>query len=165
MNTDSVRSHWFFLVAPIVLMVDTSVSLSNRGSIDRLIEAGLLFDLVVLVPSLYWLCYRRKGRFALVRAAALACLGVWLALKLVPEAERELVAYVAPLRYVGLAALLLLEVTVVLAIYRSVFKGDTVEQAARQAPAEMPPWVARLLAIEARLWRGLWQRLTRLFRR
>lgn len=124
---------------------------------DRLVEAGLLFDLVVVIPCLYWACYRSRGRRAAVRAAAFACLGIWVALKLVPEAERDLLNYVAPLRYVGLAALVWLELVVVVALYRAVFKGGTVEHAAAQAPPEMPPWVAKLLAMEAAFWLRVWR--------
>ena len=165
MNSQAVRTHWFFWVAPLVLAVDFYVALSARGAIDRLVEAGLLFDLFVLLPVLYWFCYRHRGRPTLVRAAALACSGIWLALKLVPEPERELLVYVAPLRYVGLAVLVWLEVVLVVAIYRSVFKGGSVEQAVSQASAVMPPWVARLLAIEARFWLKVWGVIKRLLGR
>jgi|CXWL01.1.fsa_nt_gi hypothetical protein len=163
MNTNTLRLHWFFVIAPLIVAVDLYVGLSTRGEIGRLIEAGLLFDLVVLVPSLYWLCYRQRGKKAVIKAAALACLGIWAALRLVPESERELLNYVAPLRYVGLAALAWLELVVVLAIYKAVFKGASVAQAASQAPKDMPPWVAKLLAIEANFWLKVWALLKRAF--
>jgi hypothetical protein len=162
MNTNPLRLHWFFIVAPLILAMDLYMGLSARGEIDRLLEAGLLFDLVVLVPSLYWLCYRQRGKKAAIKAAALACLGIWAALKLVPEPERDLLNYVAPLRYVGLAALIWLEVVVVFAIYKAVFKGDSVAAAVSRAPADMPPWVARLLAIEANIWLKVWGVIKRL---
>lgn len=156
MNTNALRLHWFFLIAPLVLATDLYVGLSARGEVDRLLEAGLMFDLVVLVPSLYWLCYRRGGKKAITKAAALAFLGIWAALKLVPETERDLLNYVAPLRYVGLAALAWLELIVVLEIYKAVFKGGTVEEVVSQTSADIPSWVVRLLAIEANLWRKVW---------
>lgn len=162
MNTNPLRLHWFFLFAPLVLAVDLYVGLSARGQIDHLTEAGLLFDLVVLIPSLYWLCYRQRGKKAVIKAAALACLGIWAALKLVPEPERDLLNFVAPLRYVGLAALAWLELVVVLAIYRTVFKSGSVDEAISRAPADMPPWVVRLLAIEANFWRQVWGVVKRL---
>lgn len=156
----NIRQHWFFLAAPLILAVNILVSLSARGQVDLLVESGVLFDLVVLVPCLYWLCYRRNGKAALIKAAALACLGIWLALKLIPEPERQLLQYVEPLRYVGLAALIWLELVVVVAIYRSVFKGATVEQAAQET-RDLPPWVARLMAWEARMWMKCWQWIKR----
>ncbi len=161
MTAHRIRQHWFFLAAPLVLATDLSVAVYARGSIDRTLEAGLLFDLVVLIPCLYWLCYRHRGRAALTRAAALACLGIWFALKLVPEPEQDLLFYVAPLRYVGLAALVWLELVVVVSIYRTVFKGGAVSDAVARAPVDMPPWLARLLALEARFWLKLWHFLRR----
>lgn len=162
MNTNPLRLHWFFVIAPLVLALDLHVSLSARGQIDHLIEGGLLFDLVVLIPSLYWLCYRQRGKKAFVKAAALACLGIWAAVKLVPEPERDLLNYVAPLRYVGLAALVWLELVVVLGIYRAVFKSGSVDEAVSRAPADMPPWMVRMLAIEANFWRKTWGVVKRL---
>jgi hypothetical protein len=92
-------------------------------------------------------------------------MGIWLALKLVPEQERDLLVYIAPLRYVGLAALVYLELVVVVAIYRSVLQGGSVDEAASRAPSDMPPWLAKLLALEAKFWLKAWQFLKRLFQR
>lgn len=162
MNAHALKAHWFFVIAPMVLAINLYVGLASAGEIDRLIEAGLLFDLAVLLPCLYWLCYRRRGRSAVVKALSIACIGIWVALKLVPEADRDLLRYVAPLRYVGLAALIALEVIVVMAIYRTIFKGGSVDQAVSKAPTDMPPWVVRLLAFEAKLWLHAWGAIKRL---
>ena len=163
MNTNPLRLHWFFVIAPLVLAVDLYVGMTARGEIDQLVEAGLLFDFVVLIPTLYFLCYRQRGKKAVTKAVALACLGIWAALKLVPEAERNLLTYVAPLRYAGLAALVWLELVVVVAIYRSVFKSGSVEEAIFQAPDGIPPWAVRLLAVEANFWRKVWAVVKRMF--
>ncbi len=165
MNTQALRSHWFFWVAPVVILVNVMVSLSARGEIDRIVEAGLLFDLAVLVPALYWLCYRKRKEGIAVRAAALVCLGIWLALKLVPEAERDLLNYVEPLRYVGLAVLIVVELAVMVAIYRAIFKGGSVQEAVAKAPSDMPPWAAKLIALEARFWQRAWASLRHFFGR
>lgn len=162
MKTDVLRMHWFFAAAPLVLAADVGVGLSARGEMDRVIEAGLLFDLAVLIPTLYWLCYRKRGKRAFVRAAALACLGIWAALKLVPEPERDLLNYVAPIRYAGLAALAWLEIVVVLAIYKTVFRRGSVDDAIAQAPADMPAWAVKLLALEAKFWVKVWGGVRRL---
>ena len=69
-------------MAPAVAAVDFAAAKS--GEITRLVEAGLLFDLIVLLPCLYFLCYRRRGRGVGIRAIGLACLGVWVATKLIP---------------------------------------------------------------------------------
>lgn len=165
MNTTPLRQHWFFVVAPLIIGLDVLLALEARGEIDRLMEAGLLFDLVIAVPCAYWFCYRHRGRSALTRAAALACLGVWGALKLVPEDERELLVIVEPLRYLGLGALAVLEVVVMVGIYRKLFGGKSVEQVAAAAPQDMPAWVIRLMALEAAFWRRVWHAIRRLARR
>jgi hypothetical protein len=163
MNTQTLRAHWFLVVAPLLLAADLYGGLSLRGEIDRLIEAGLLFDLSVVLPCLYWLCYRNRGRRALVGAAAVACSGVWIASKIVPVAEQDLLDYFVPLRYVGIAVIVWLEIAIVFAVYRAVFKGGTIEQAVSQAPVDLPPWVARLLALEASFWLKTWSRVKRFF--
>jgi hypothetical protein len=156
---NNVRSHWGYCVALSVVAVDLFIAFGLRGQISpRVMEAGILFDLAVFVPCLYWLCYRERGRKSVIRAAALCCLGIWAALKVVPESERELLNYVAHLRYVGLVVLACLEGAVLVAIYRTVFKGlperDAIAQA--HAAANLPTWVARLLVLEAKFWRSVW---------
>jgi hypothetical protein len=163
MNSNALRMHWFFLTAPIVFAVDLYAGLSFRGEVDRLLEAGLLFDLAVVIPGLYWLCYRQRGRKAVIRAAAMACLGIWVASKLVQESEQDLLDYFVLIRYAGLAVLIWLEVAVFLAIYSAIFKGGSVAEATSQAPAEVPQWAARLLAREARFWFKVWNAVLRMF--
>ena len=165
MTTHRLRSHWFFWAAPLDFAVDAGVSFFARGQMDRLLEAGLLFDLAVLVPALYWLAYRQRQQRIGARVLALACVGIWLALQLVPEAERDLLNHVEPLRYAGIAVLVALELAVMAAIYRAIFKGGTVEDAVAQAPSDLPAWVARLIAWEARLWQRAWSALRRFTRR
>lgn len=158
-----LRTHAFLLVAPCVVAGDVYLAHDARGEIDRLIEAALLLELAVLVPCLYWLCDRERGRSAVLRATALACLGIWAALKLVPESEHDLLGYVSPLRYAGLAVLVWLELALLLTIYRTVFGGGSLQEAAAkpQKNADLPLWLARLLAWEALLMRRLWRQLKR----
>lgn len=165
MNTHLLRSHWFFWSAPIVIAVDWMVSLSVRGAIDRMLEAGLLLDLAVLVPALYWLAYRKRKARTGARVLGLACVGIWLALQLVPEAERDLLNVVEPLRYVGIAVLAAWELALMAAVYRVIFKGGSVEDAVAQAASDLPAWVARLIALEARLWQRAVSALRRLLGR
>lgn len=149
------KEHWFLMIAPFVLLSDAFVARS--GPVDALVEAGLLFDLVLLVPALYFLCYRNRRQGAGVRAIGLACLGVWFATKLVPEADRVLLVYLAPMRYVGLAVLILIELALIRMIFKMLSAGDTAEVTAKRAAdtADMPEWVAKLLVWEAGIWRRL----------
>ena len=169
MNMNNMRpllvNHWFLVAAPIVVLVNAVVA--NAGPITRLVEFGLIFDLVILLPALYLICYRKRRRNMGIRAIGLACLGVWIATKLVPEPERAMLMYIEPLRYAGIAVLVLLQLAVVRLIYSSLAAGDTTAQAASKAQdaSDMPPWVARLMAWEAGFWRRLFSAVTRPFRR
>ncbi|MBB5018178.1 hypothetical protein HNQ59_001463 [Chitinivorax tropicus] len=164
MNAATFRAHWFYFIAPFILLADGHLWLTTLGAIERLGEAALLLDLTVLIPCLYWLCYRQQGRQAVIRAAALACLGIWAVTQLIPEADRTLLNYIAPLRYLGLAALIGVELIVVMAIYRRIFKGGSVEQAIAQVP-DIPPGLARWLALEAAFWLKVWGMLKRAARK
>ncbi len=150
-----IADHWFLALAPIVLAVDSVVA--NSGPIDGLVAFGVIFDLVLLLPVLYLLCYRKRTRGAIVRALGLACLGVWAATKLIPEADRALLSYLEPLRFVGLAVLVVLELAVVRVIYQSLSAGDGQNALAKKLAdnSDTPEWVSRLLAWEAVLWRKL----------
>lgn len=159
-----LRSNWFFLAAAFVVLGD----LNARSFIAsaRLLEATLLGDLAVVVPGLYFACYRRNGKKAVIRSLALVCLGIWAAAKLVPPESQHYISYLWPFRYAGMAALVILEAKVLFAAYRSVFKGATVEQATAelQEKTEMPAWVARLAALEANFWRRVIAAISRAFR-
>ncbi len=142
--------NWFLPVA--IAVVGTDVVVAQAGPMTRAVEAGLLLDLVVLLPCLY--LFSIRGRAGLARAVGLACLGIWVAAKLIPEADRMLLVYIAPLRYVGLVVLVLLELAVVRLIYRTLTSSGSEAAAAQRASAEsgMTLWVARLIAWEMRIW-------------
>jgi hypothetical protein len=165
LTTSPLKTHWFLPVALLVIAVDVYVSLTQRMEAPRLVEAALLFDFAVLLPILCVWCYRSQGRKAIIRAVALSCLGIWVAGKLVPADGQMLLTYVAPLRYVGLAVLVWIEIAIVLAIWRAVFKGKPDAAAIVAADNDMPPWVAKLMTWEARMWLGAWKRVRKLFGR
>ncbi|MEO1596863.1 MAG: hypothetical protein AAFS02_16605 [Pseudomonadota bacterium] len=157
-----LSNHWFLVAAPVVLVCNALVAAS--GPIDRVVEFAVLFDLIVLVPSLYLICYRKRKSGTAVRAVGLACLGVWVATKLIPEADQVLLVYLAPLRYVGLAVLILLELAVIRLIFRMLSSGDTADATVKRVAdtADMPAWVAKLLVWEAGVWRRLLASVRRL---
>jgi hypothetical protein len=153
-RADSILArHWFVLFTSAVVGVDVLVA--RAGPITPAVEAGLLLDLVVLLPALCVLSAYGKGKGGLVRGLGLACLGIWIAAKLIPEPDRGLLEYIAPLRYGGLAVLVLLELAVVRLIFVALRSGGSKAEAAYRVSSktEMPPWVARLVAWEIGIWR------------
>jgi hypothetical protein len=160
----ALTGHWFLPLALAIITADFALAHAVEWRPARPLEAGVLLDVAVLVPVLYALCYRRRGRAAWIRAGALACLGIWLAGRIIPAAHQDLLAHLGPLRYAGMAVLFLIELRLAIAIYRAAF-SDQPEQTQRTlAAAEqagVPRWVTRLMAWEASLWRCAWQRVRR----
>jgi hypothetical protein len=149
-----LKANWFLVAAALVVGSDlVALQVPNWAS-PRLLEFGLLSDLAIVVPGLYVACYWRKGKQALLRAIALASLGFWSASKLLPESAHFLVQSLWPVRYVALAVLFVVELKVMLAIYRSVFRGASRQEVANslQSQAGMPAWAASLAAAEAAFW-------------
>lgn len=74
-----LRAHWFLFAAALIVAGNWLALPSLRAGLPRLAESAALFDLAVLLPVLYWLCYRHRRKDAGFRALALSCLGIWMA--------------------------------------------------------------------------------------
>jgi hypothetical protein len=161
-----LKANWFLLAAAIVVGTDLAVLQVPNWAPPRLLEVGLLCDLAIVVPGLYIACYWRRGKQAFLRAVAIAALGFWSASKLLPESGHFLIQSLWPVRYFALAVLFLIELKVTFAVYRSVFRGATHQEAvsALQAQAGMPAWAARLAAAEAAFWRSVYTKAKALSR-
>jgi hypothetical protein len=130
----------------------------RRSQEASLIEAGLLFDLAVLLPALYFWCYRSSAKSPVLRALALSCAGIWVASYLTPSEHHSLLGFVSWLRYAAIGLLLYVELRVVASFYWAVIAGHkSAESAAADLSAStgMPPQLAALLAKEAALWQRL----------
>ncbi len=156
-----VRTHWYppvflTMVAGVWWLARSSAFMSAGG------EAALLIDLCLTAPILYILCYARKQprRVTIVRALAIACGGVWIASWLIPMPNEILLPQLAPLRWIGLGIVCLVEIRLLVAAIRIAFSGTgTIEDVARASGA--PPLVAQLMLWEARFWRGVWRLVRR----
>lgn len=162
-----LRANWFFAAAAAVLATDLIVLNVKNGASPRLLEAGLLSDLAVVIPCLYLACYWRNGKRAVIRTFATASLGFWLASKLLPASGHFIISSLSPLRYVSLLVLFAIEVKVALVTYKAVFSGATRREAeaSLQAQTDMPLWLAKLMAAEAMFWRAAYTKVKSLFRR
>ncbi len=160
-------SHWFFPVAALMVVGDLSAAHFDGWQAGRLLEAALLADFVVILPLLYWWCYRARGKQAIVQAVALACFAIWATGKAVPKEHQHLLESLTWLRYLALGGLLFLEIRLGVAVYKAVvFSGQSKDEAQAKFESEgLPPWLARFMAWEASLWRRLWLFVQRCFKR
>jgi hypothetical protein len=167
MNGERLRrwslSNWFLIVAPVLLGVAWFVSRSAVATPDgHGLEPALIFDACVTLPVLYALCYgRRLSVLALtLRMVGIACLAIYLLSFIVPADQQRLLPAFGWARIAGLTLLCLIELRLVAGAVRMVFRSDVtaVELAVKTGA---PPFVAKLMVMEARFWKAVW----RLFRR
>ena len=121
-------------------------------------EAAILADLCVVVPLLYFWCYRGRlpAHHLLVRSAALACMGLWLASLLIPAADQAILPHFSWARTLGILGLALVELYILIVLMKLLFSGKaSLEEISKRSGA--PPFVARLMMAEARFWSWLWR--------
>lgn len=164
----ALRNHWFWPVAIAVLTVNALVITLDGWQSPQIKEIGVLFDLAVLVPMLYLVCYHQNGKKAFIRALAFMCLGIWAAGHIVPDEHHALLTEMGFLRYIGLAVLIAIQIRIGIEVFRLTFrsKNDDESDSAIKRKAEeegIPPWVAKLMAWESRVWRKAWLKLRGFF--
>jgi hypothetical protein len=160
-----LKYHWFWPAAAIFIL--DALNAHILSATPRVMEGIVLFDLAIVIPALYLFCYRRNGRKAFAKALAFSTIGLWLASKLVPTESQYLLTYLWPLRYLELVVVGSLEIGIVVAVYRSIFKGNSAEQVAAdlQAKTDIPAWVARLMVLEVMFWKRLASLISKILRR
>lgn len=156
-----LAAHWFvpafaLILGALWLVARDPMFMAGGG------EAAVLADLCLTVPILYLLCYRRRRSAAQLglRALALACLGIWLGSWIIPESDQSVLIRLGPLRVAGLVVLALIELRLLVAMVRLVFGPETnSEEVSRVTGA--PPFVAKLMLLEARFWKAVWRLIRR----
>lgn len=130
-----------------------------------MIEVGLLFSFVIVLPALYWWCYRLREAATITQAIAMACFAIWIAGHVIPPEHQNILITYGWLRYVGIAGLVVVELRVVVFVYVSVFSRDASKADVTDALAQvgMPLWLSRLIAAEALFWRKVWGSAKRIF--
>jgi len=155
------RRNWFAPLLVLLLAIEWAFARSVNWRADPIAEAAILFDLCLFVPALHYFCYRRllAWKPLLIRTAALASFGVYLASHLIPAEAQQLLGGLSWARLAGFAVLAALELWVMVKVVKLVFgSATTAEQIVETSGA--PPWVARLMLIEARFWKWLWRLLS-----
>lgn len=157
----TVRTNWFYLLLPLLLLAAWSLSRSPEALADPLLlERVLLVDCLVSLPALYFLFLRRHTtlRAALLRSAALAGAGLWFAGYLMPSGEGQILPALGWLRMAALPLLIMVEAAAFIAIMRVVYSNaPDEEQLTRQG---VPPLIVKALLAEARFWKAVWRWLS-----
>ena len=156
-----LKENWFWPLAIMLMSLAWAIGQFSNIEPNSSWEYAVIFDVLVTLPILYFLCYRKKSslKHNILGIIALQCTGIWLATKIVPIESQFVLPYLSWLRIVGLAMLFALEVWIVLALFKVIFRKDTT--AAQVEKLGVPPLVAKLILMEARFW----QRLFSIFKR
>jgi hypothetical protein len=151
------RRNWFLPLLAMLLAIEFAFARATDWSRDGLAELVVVFDMCLFVPAIFIVCYRRKMALKplLIRAAALVLAGIYIASKLVPADAQVLLAELFWARYAGWVVIALFELWVVVATVKLAFGGASARQIAEQSGA--PPWIARLMQLEARFWKAVWR--------
>jgi hypothetical protein len=155
------RQNWFWPLAAVLLAFAFFISRLAPTSIPQGWELAVIFDMLITLPLLFFFCFRKQlsGKALLLRIVALQCLGIWLATRLVPAESQQILPALAWLRYAGLVVLIFIEVKVMFAVFKMVFKANTNEQQIEDMG--VPPLLAKLMLMEACFWKwvlGLFRR-------
>jgi hypothetical protein len=148
--------HWFVPLALVIVLGDLSASYWLEWSDDfSLLEAALIFDFVFLLPLLYWWCYRRNGKTAVLKAIALACLGIWATGWLIPDDQKILLEPLGWARHAALGFLIALEVWLCITVYRAVIMSElsSGDAESKLRSEGLPSWLAKFIAFEASLFK------------
>ncbi len=151
-------ANWFLLAAPFLLLISFLFTRSaDWETSGAAAEAVTLFDWCVSIPLLYFLCYRKRvpAKQMLLRLVGLACLGVWIAARLVPDSSEHLLPQLGWARTAGLAVLVLIELRLLIAVLKIAFSGRGSSEELVKMGA--PPLVAKLMLLEAAFWRAVWR--------
>ena len=154
-----VGRNWFFMALAGILAGSYGFSRSS-AFLAQGGEAAIVADLCLTAPLLYCWCYwnRLPRRQLAIRAAALSCLGVWVAARLIPAADQTILPHLSWARALGTVVLALIELSAMVAVVRMAFSSTaTAEEVSDRSG--VPPIIARLMLIEARFWRWVWQLL------
>jgi hypothetical protein len=151
--TERLKRNWFWPVTLVLLAAAWSFGLSLPPEELRGWEMAVVFDVLVTLPLLFALCYRSTltRNNLIIRILALQCLGIWLATKIVPVESQILLPQLSWLRYAGLTVLVLIELRIMVVLFKTVFKADTTSKQLEEIG--MPPFLAKLALLEARFWR------------
>ncbi|MEK6637332.1 MAG: hypothetical protein AABY88_04535 [Pseudomonadota bacterium] len=149
-----IKENWFWPLAIILVALAWDIGRFTQIKTDSSWEYAVVFDVLVTLPILYFVCYRKKVTFKhnIFRIIALQCTGIWLATKIVPIESQSLLPYLSWLRFGGLAVLFVFEAWIMLALIKLVFRPDTTADQIKQQLGA-PAFVAKLILLEARFWR------------
>ncbi|MEO9971643.1 MAG: hypothetical protein ABJG15_17740 [Hyphomonadaceae bacterium] len=160
----TIRRNWFVAAFLATVFSCYMVASTDTWASPKISELGLLFDLTVFAPFLYWLCYRKQQtrRKTVLRMIVVASVGVFVAKQLVPGPEQFVLAILGWLKSSWVVVLLFIEVFAGVALLKLLFSStdDISTKQELVEKYEVPEWLASFMVWEANFWRRVLKWMT-----
>lgn len=154
---------WFFAtLLPLALLIEGVFTATLDWSAYPRAEWVPLVDLCVFLPLVYLVAFSSGAplKTRIVHALAIAGLGLLAAKMMVPEANQFVIGYLSEVRGALFLVILAVEGFVFWKVLQALYKKGADAKAIERDFA-VPPFVAKLLVMEAKFWKAVWS----LFRR
>jgi hypothetical protein len=157
------REKWFFLIAlPLAIAIEWAFARSLDWSAYPRSEWVALFDLCVFMPLLYLAAFTseltRKAR--LLRCLGIAGIGLLASSFIVPEPNQFIIGELSILRNMAMVGVVAFEGWVLWKVIGAVYRRNADAQTLEREFA-VPQWIAKLMVLEAKFWKAVWQFLRR----
>ena len=154
-----LRINWFIPVVATLFAFSWMVLRSSNLEQSGGIETAVVFDAVVTIPCLFWLCYRGQMpvKAMAIRVIGLQCFGLLTASWFIPPEQQWLLPNLAPFRWIGMALLAVFEAKLAFFTIGAVFKAGT--RPVHLTAQGVPEPIAKILLFEAKFWRWVWSKL------
>lgn len=157
------REKWFFLIAlPLAIAIEWAFARTLDWSAYPRSEWVALFDLCVFMPMLYLTAFTseltRKAR--LLRCLGVAGAGLFASGLIVPEPNQFIIGELSAVRKIAMVGIVAFEGWVLWKVIGAVYRHDADAKTLEREFA-MPEWIAKLMVLEARFWKAVWQFLCR----
>lgn len=157
------REKWFFLIAlPLAVAIEWAFARSLDWTAYPRSEWVALFDLCIFMPLLYLAAFSselaRKAR--LLRCLGIAGIGLFASSFIVPEPNQFIIGELSTLRNMAMIGIAAFEGWVLWKVIGAVYRRNADAQTLEREFA-VPQWIARLMVLEAKFWKAVWQFLRR----
>jgi len=157
------REKWFFLIAlPLAIAIEWAFARTLDWSAYPRSEWVALFDLCVFMPMLYLTAFTseltRKAR--LLRCLGVAGAGLFASSFIVPEPNQFIIGELSAVRKIAMVGIVAFEGWVLWKVIGAVYRHDADAKTLEREFA-MPEWIAKLMVLEARFRKAVWQLLRR----
>ncbi|MCR2834607.1 hypothetical protein [Parerythrobacter lacustris] len=157
------REKWFFvIVLPIAIAIEWAFAQTLDWTAYPRSEWVALVDLCIFMPVLYLTLFSSEltplARF--LRSLGIAGIGLIVSGLIIPEANQFLVAELSSIRNLALIGILMFEGWILAKVISAVYRKNANAEALEREFA-IPGWIARLMVLEARFWKAVWNLLRR----